>query len=160
MIMSQLVGALLPSALAEAGADDRSAAVFAEALAAGHRRGVRRGRRSRSRAPSSPSPGPPSRGRRPGGRRTEADLGARGPGRRRRAPREALARTPEQLQVLRDAGVVDAGGRGLCVVLDAAETRWSPASARPAASAAGGSPPIPVPLPTRRPAPRTGRRTR
>ncbi|QNN52097.1 DAK2 domain-containing protein [Nocardioides mesophilus] len=38
------------------------------------------------------------------------------------AAREALARTPEQLQVLRDAGVVDAGGRGLCVILDAAET--------------------------------------
>ncbi|MBB6626593.1 DAK2 domain-containing protein [Nocardioides sp. KIGAM211] len=38
------------------------------------------------------------------------------------AAREALARTPEQLQVLRDAGVVDAGGRGLSVILDAAET--------------------------------------
>ena len=38
------------------------------------------------------------------------------------AAREALARTPEQLKVLRDAGVVDAGGRGLSVVLDAAET--------------------------------------
>jgi uncharacterized protein len=38
------------------------------------------------------------------------------------AAREALARTPDQLQALKDAGVVDAGGRGLCVVLDAAET--------------------------------------
>jgi DAK2 domain fusion protein YloV len=38
------------------------------------------------------------------------------------AAREALARTPDQLQVLRDAGVVDAGGRGLSVILDAAET--------------------------------------
>jgi DAK2 domain fusion protein YloV len=38
------------------------------------------------------------------------------------AAREALAHTPEQLQTLRDAGVVDAGGRGLCVILDAAET--------------------------------------
>ena len=37
-----------------------------------------------------------------------------------RAAREALARTPEQLAVLRDSGVVDAGGAGLCVVLDAA----------------------------------------
>ncbi|MDI2129307.1 DAK2 domain-containing protein [Yinghuangia seranimata] len=35
------------------------------------------------------------------------------------AAREALARTPEQLDVLRRAGVVDAGGRGLCVLLDA-----------------------------------------
>jgi uncharacterized protein len=33
--------------------------------------------------------------------------------------REALAGTPGQLEVLRHAGVVDAGGRGLCVMLDA-----------------------------------------
>jgi DAK2 domain fusion protein YloV len=38
------------------------------------------------------------------------------------AARSALARTPQQLGPLRHAGVVDAGGRGLCVVLDAAET--------------------------------------
>src|SRR3954452_22210992 len=38
------------------------------------------------------------------------------------AARAALARTPEQLKVLRDAGVVDAGGRGVVVILDAAET--------------------------------------
>jgi DAK2 domain fusion protein YloV len=38
------------------------------------------------------------------------------------AARDALARTPEQLDVLAQAGVVDAGGRGLCVVLDAVET--------------------------------------
>ncbi len=38
------------------------------------------------------------------------------------AAREALALTPTQLAALADAGVVDAGGRGLCVVLDAAET--------------------------------------
>lgn len=31
----------------------------------------------------------------------------------------ALARTPDQLAVLAEAGVVDAGGRGLCVLLDA-----------------------------------------
>jgi hypothetical protein len=35
------------------------------------------------------------------------------------AAREALARTPEQLPVLARAGVVDAGGRGLVVLLDA-----------------------------------------
>lgn len=33
----------------------------------------------------------------------------------------ALERTPSQLETLRRAGVVDAGGRGLCVLLDAAE---------------------------------------
>jgi DAK2 domain fusion protein YloV len=38
------------------------------------------------------------------------------------AAREALAHTPEQLEQLRAAGVVDAGGRGLSVILDAAET--------------------------------------
>jgi DAK2 domain fusion protein YloV len=35
------------------------------------------------------------------------------------AAREALARTPEQLDVLARAGVVDAGGRGVTVLLDA-----------------------------------------
>ena len=38
---------------------------------------------------------------------------------RRRRRAAALARTPEQLEVLRRAGVVDAGGRGVCVLLDA-----------------------------------------
>ncbi|VXB80328.1 hypothetical protein NOCARDAX2BIS_360001 [Nocardioides sp. AX2bis] len=52
------------------------------------------------------------------------------------AARAALARTPEQLDVLAHAGVVDAGGRGLCVLLDAAETastgrRGGPARGRP-----------------------------
>lgn len=35
------------------------------------------------------------------------------------AARVALAKTPSQLQALRDAGVVDAGGRGLVILLDA-----------------------------------------
>jgi uncharacterized protein len=38
------------------------------------------------------------------------------------AARVALLRTPEQLEQLRTAGVVDAGGRGLSVILNAAET--------------------------------------
>jgi uncharacterized protein len=50
-----------------------------------------------------------------------------------RAAREALARTPEQLAVLAQAGVVDAGGRGICVILDAAETALT------------GRRPVPVP---------------
>jgi DAK2 domain fusion protein YloV len=37
------------------------------------------------------------------------------------AAREALKRTPDQLEVLRLAGVVDAGGRGLVVLLDTLE---------------------------------------
>jgi DAK2 domain fusion protein YloV len=57
------------------------------------------------------------------------------------AARDALARTPQQLPVLARAGVVDAGGRGLCVLLDAlvevitgerpAELPARPASLRP-----------------------------
>jgi len=42
-----------------------------------------------------------------------------------RAAQRALERTPEQLEVLRQAGVVDAGGRGLCLVIDAAEAVFS-----------------------------------
>lgn len=38
------------------------------------------------------------------------------------AAHEALDRTPDQLDVLRRAGVVDAGGRGLTVLLDAFDT--------------------------------------
>ncbi len=61
--------------------------------------------------------------------------------------RAALLRTPDQLDILRDAGVVDAGGRGLCVVLDAAETAVT--GKRPvSASVAIGDHVIPVPLPT------------
>ncbi len=38
------------------------------------------------------------------------------------AARVALDRTPDQLEILRRAGVVDAGGRGVCVILDALES--------------------------------------
>ncbi|MEU5959892.1 DAK2 domain-containing protein [Micromonospora parva] len=63
-----------------------------------------------------------------------------------RAAAEALARTPEQLPALARAGVVDAGGRGLCVLLDAlvevltgesaARPAPTPRAARPAATVA------------------------
>jgi hypothetical protein len=59
------------------------------------------------------------------------------------AAREALARTPEQLDQLRAAGVVDAGGRGLSVILDAAETVLT-GRRRVAASPTLGSPVIPL----------------
>lgn len=63
------------------------------------------------------------------------------------AAREALAHTPEQMKLLRDAGVVDAGGRGLCVILDAAETAVT--GHRPmGAPATMGTHVIPRPLPT------------
>jgi DAK2 domain fusion protein YloV len=54
------------------------------------------------------------------------------------AAARALARTPEQLPALARAGVVDAGGRGLCVLLDALvavvtgqEVRSAPVTVRP-----------------------------
>jgi len=60
------------------------------------------------------------------------------------AAREALAHTPEQLPALRAAGVVDAGGRGVSVILDAAETVLT--GRRPApVTAPFGSHHIPVP---------------
>lgn len=46
-----------------------------------------------------------------------------------RSAAEALARTPQQLPVLARAGVVDAGGRGLCLLLDALVEALSPAAA-------------------------------
>src|SRR3546814_13175804 len=61
-----------------------------------------------------------------------------------RAAREALERTPDQLKALRDAGVVDAGGRGICVILDAAETAMTGRRPMPPAQRQA----IPVPLPT------------
>jgi uncharacterized protein len=51
----------------------------------------------------------------------------------------ALERTPEQLAVLADAGVVDAGGRGLVVLLDALSSTISGhAPVRPVYEATGG----------------------
>jgi DAK2 domain fusion protein YloV len=61
------------------------------------------------------------------------------------AARRALARTPEQLQVLRDAGVVDAGGRGLSAILDAAETALT--GRRPTPVAPTVAPPRVIPTP-------------
>jgi len=61
--------------------------------------------------------------------------------------REALARTPDQMKLLRDAGVVDAGGRGLCVILDAAESSVTGQRAVGAPTLIGTRA-IPQPLPT------------
>ncbi|MBA2774083.1 MAG: DAK2 domain-containing protein [Nocardioidaceae bacterium] len=63
------------------------------------------------------------------------------------AAREALERTPDQLEVLAMAGVVDAGGRGLCVIFDAAEEALT--GARPPARPRRRTTPLPSPsLPT------------
>src|SRR6478736_5112709 len=60
--------------------------------------------------------------------------------------REALARTPELLPVLAQAGVVDAGGRGVSVILDAAETVLTGRRPAPVAQPFGRHQ-IPVPQP-------------
>ena len=60
------------------------------------------------------------------------------------AAREALGHTPEQLAVLAQAGVVDAGGRGISVLFDAAETVLTGRRPMPV-TAPLGSHAIPVP---------------
>ncbi|MGC5050599.1 DAK2 domain-containing protein [Micromonospora sp. DT48] len=57
----------------------------------------------------------------------------------------ALARTPEQLPALARAGVVDAGGQGLCLLLDAlVEVVTGESPERPAPSPAPDRPPLAV----------------
>ncbi|MBY8870891.1 DAK2 domain-containing protein [Micromonospora sp. PLK6-60] len=59
------------------------------------------------------------------------------------AAARALARTPEQLPVLARAGVVDAGGQGLCLLLDAlVEVITGESPARPAPAARAVRPPV------------------
>jgi DAK2 domain fusion protein YloV len=144
VIMSQLISALLKR-IGEAGPGDRSAVVFAEGLARASEAGYA--------AVGVPVEGTILTVARAAS--TAALDAAAVPGHRlghvvraaAASAREALAHTPEQLETLRRAGVVDAGGRGLCVVLDALETAVTgrrPVSTR----AALGSSAIPVPLPT------------
>ena len=90
-----------------------SAADVAAGLRRVGRRRLRRRCSARSRARSSPwCAAPPSRssGRSTEGETTLVGLLERGRG---RGPATAVERTPDLLPVLREAGVVDAGGRGL-----------------------------------------------
>jgi DAK2 domain fusion protein YloV len=144
VIMSQIVGALCKR-LAAAGPDDRSSAVFADGLA-------------RASEASYAAVGRPVEGTILSVARAAAEAAAQvaaddtkrlGHVIRAAAAgaRTALAHTPEQLQTLKDAGVVDAGGRGLCVVLDALETAVT--GRRPVSAPAPlGTHAIPVPLPS------------
>jgi hypothetical protein len=60
-----------------------------------------------------------------------------------RAAADALARTPQQLPVLARAGVVDAGGRGLCLLLDAlVEALRGTAQAAPEPAATAAATPV------------------
>ena len=144
VILSQLVGALLKR-IGEAGPGDRSALVFAEGLA-------------RATEASYAAVGVPVEGTILSVAKAASEAAARAAAVSHNrlghviraaasAARDALDRTPEQLQVLKDAGVVDAGGRGLCVILDAAETAVT--GKRPIGSTAPlGARAIPVQLPT------------
>jgi DAK2 domain fusion protein YloV len=135
VILSQMLGAL-GKRLASRGADERNATVVAEAMRA-------------ATTASYAAVGTPVEGTMlsvAAAAATAAEEHAQSPDARARdvftaaaaAAREALARTPEQLQVLADAGVVDAGGRGLSVILDAAEMVLT------------GRRPAPVEMPVRR----------
>jgi DAK2 domain fusion protein YloV len=135
VILSQMLGAL-GKRLASRGADERNATVVAEAMRA-------------ATTASYAAVGTPVEGTMltvAAAAATAAEEHAQDPSARARdvftaaaaAAREALARTPEQLQVLADAGVVDAGGRGLSVILDAAEMVLT------------GRRPAPVEMPVRR----------
>ncbi len=119
VILSQLVGAMLRR-IRQAGPHDRSASVFAEGMAlatdaaySAVGRPVEGTILSVARAASDAAA--------TAAQVTEDRIGAVVHA-AASAAREALARTPDQLPMLKEAGVVDAGGRGLCVVLDAAES--------------------------------------
>ncbi len=119
VILSQLVVALLRR-IGKAGPEDRSAAVFAEGMALATKAAYS--------AVGQPVEGTILSVAKAAGEAAataaedeENRLGAVVHA-AASAAREALALTPEQLPLLKEAGVVDAGGRGLCVVLDAAES--------------------------------------
>ncbi len=144
VILSQLIGALVRR-LGEAGPDDRSAQVFAD--------GMRAATEASYAAVGEPVEGTMLTVARCATEAAEAaarDVSNRLGHVVRAAATEAraaLARTPDQLEMLRLAGVVDAGGRGLCVILDAAETAVT--GKRPVGAPAPlGKRSIPVPLPT------------
>ena len=135
VILSEMLGALCRR-IAQSGPDERNALVVADAL-------------QRAADASYAAVGTPVEGTILTVVRAASDAAnerAAGPNPRARdvfaaaaqGAREALARTPDLLPVLRDAGVVDAGGRGLSVILDAAETVLT------------GRRPMPTATPTRR----------
>jgi DAK2 domain fusion protein YloV len=144
VIFSQMAGAICKR-LADAGADESIGTVFAEGLA-------------RATEASYAAVGDPVEGTILSVARAASDAAGRTAADRERRPglvvrsaasaaREALARTPEQLRILHDAGVVDAGGRALCVVLDALETTVT--GSRPVTGDPRlGRHAIPVPVPS------------
>ncbi len=144
VIVSQLVGALCKR-LADAGAQERTPEAVADGLLLAAEAGYA--------AVGEPVEGTILTVARAAG---EAAVEAARDGRRgtgdvitaaAAAARTALAHTPDQLPVLAQAGVVDAGGRGLVVLLDAAETALTGRRRVPARHPLGAHL-IPVPLPS------------
>ena len=142
VILSQMLGAIA-ARIAHATPDERNAVVMAEAL------------REATDA-SYAAVGTPVEGTMLTVARAASDAALREaerPGARARevfttaaaAAREALAHTPDLLPALRDAGVVDAGGRGVSVVLDAAETVLTGRRPSPVTQPAHRRIPVPVP---------------
>jgi DAK2 domain fusion protein YloV len=144
VILSQLIGALLRH-MGQGGPDDRSAALFAdgmvlatEAAYAAVGEPVEGTILSVAKAATLAAV---ERAGDPEARLGDVLTAAAG------EARAALARTPDQMKLLHDSGVVDAGGRGLCVILDAAESAVT--GQRPVgAPTTMGHRAIPVPLPT------------
>ena len=110
-IVAQLLRGLADAA-AEAGGVRRAARCARGCAAARPRPAPRSPTRSRAR--SSPSPRP-----RPRPSRRRGQLRPRSPAIALAAADEALGRTPEQLPALARAGVVDAGGQGFVLILEA-----------------------------------------
>jgi DAK2 domain fusion protein YloV len=144
VILSQLIGALLRH-MGQGGPDDRSASLFAdgmvlatEAAYAAVGEPVEGTILSVAKAATLAAV---HRAEDPDARLGDVLTAAAG------EARAALARTPDQMKLLRDSGVVDAGGRGLCVILDAAESAVTGQRAV-GAPAPMGHHAIPVPLPT------------
>ena len=117
---------------------------MADAMHAGDRRELRRGRYAGRGHHADRRPR-----RRRGGRARAA--GEPEPGRatssppRPRPPARRSPARPSSCRSLRDAGVVDAGGRGVCVILDAAETVLTGRRPTPVDAPIG---PAPIPSPT------------
>jgi DAK2 domain fusion protein YloV len=144
VILSQLIGAFTKR-LTEAGPEDRSATVFAEGMAL-------------ATEASYAAVGEPVEGTILTVARAASEAAVESSRNEKHrlghviraaatAARQALDKTPDQLQTLKDAGVVDAGGRGLCVILDAAESAVT--GKRPVgATLPLGARAIPMPMPT------------
>jgi DAK2 domain fusion protein YloV len=146
VILSEMLGAL-GRRISHAGAEERNAVIMADAL-------------SQAAEASYAAVGTPVEGTMLSVIRAAAEaatVAAKETGARSRdvftvaaaAARVALAKTPEQLRVLADAGVVDAGGRGVSVILDAAETVLTGRRPSPVSTSIGSHQiPIPQPVPS------------